>query len=157
MYRIEGEDMQTQPSLEEAKQSLVDDFALFEDWNDRYEYIISLGSHMPEYPDELRTEDHEVHGCQSMVWMAARMDSGVINFQADSDAMITKGLVALMVNLHSGRSPDEILSSNLEFLKDIGLEEHLTPSRVNGLVAMFNKIREHAVRFKAMEESGTAS
>ncbi len=139
--------METQTTLAEAQQELINEFAFFEDWNDRYEYIISLGRALPPYPDELRTEDREVHGCQSMVWLDARMEDGVIHFRADSDALITKGLVALMVNLYSGRSPGEILSSNLEFLKEIGLEEHLTPSRVNGLLAMFKKIREHAARF----------
>ncbi len=149
--------MEAQTSLAEAQRELIDEFSFFEDWNDRYEYIISLGRALPEYPDELRTENREVHGCQSNVWLDARLEDGVIVFRADSDALITKGLVALMVNLYTGRRPDEILSSNLDFLKDIGLEEHLTPSRVNGLLAIFKKIREHAARFKAIEEAGALS
>ena len=132
------------PSLREAEQALVDDLSMLEDWNDRYEYIISLGRDLPAYPDELRTEDREVHGCQSQVWLDARMAAGRLCFQADSNALITKGLVALLVNLYNGRKPEEIATGNLDFLRGVGLASHLTPSRVNGLYAIFKRIQKHA-------------
>ena len=144
--------MVERPSIAVEQKQLVEEFALFDDWNDRYEHIISLGRALPDYPDDLRTENREVQGCQSRVWLDARFENGIVYFKTDSDALITKGLAALMVNLFSGRTPDEILSADLEFLKEIGLEEHLTPSRVNGLLAMFKAIREHAARFKSFEE-----
>ena len=131
-------------TLKEAEEALVADFAMFEDWNDRYEYIIGLGRALPEYPEGLRTEDREVHGCQSQVWLDARHEDGRLHFLADSNALITKGLVALLVNLYTGRTPVEITSANLDFLRGIGLASHLTPSRVNGLYAMFKRIQEHA-------------
>lgn len=133
--------------LKEAEAELVEDLALLGDWNDRYEYIIGLGRELPPYPDHLRTEDHEVYGCQSQVWLNAECKEGRVYFQADSNALITKGLVAMLVNLYSGRTPSEILSGSLEFLKGTGLASHLTPSRVNGLQAMFKRIREQAARF----------
>lgn len=132
-------------TLEEAEAALIDDFAMLEDWDDRYEYIISVGCAMPAYSDELRTEDREVHGCQSQVWLDARHESGRLYFQADSDALITKGLVAILVNLYSGRTPPEIRSGTLDFLGQIGLASHLTPSRVNGLHAMFRRIQRYAL------------
>lgn len=136
-------------TLKDAEQALVDDFAMLEDWNDRYEYIITLGREMPAYPDELRTEDREVHGCQSQVWLDAQENEGKIWFQADSNALITKGLVALLVRLYNGRSPADIQSGSLDFLRGIGLASHLTPSRVNGLHAMFKRIQLHAASYSA--------
>ncbi len=131
-------------TLKEAEEGMIADFAMLEDWNDRYEYIISLGRALPDYPDDLRTEDREVHGCQSQVWLDARREEDRLFFQADSNALITKGLVAMLVHLYSGRAPSEIQSASLDFLKGIGLASHLTPSRVNGLHAMFKRIQQHA-------------
>ncbi len=133
-------------TLREAEASLVEDLALLGDWNNRYEYIIGLGHDMPPYPDELRTEDREVYGCQSQVWLDARCVDGRVILRADSNALITKGLIALLVNLYSGRTPKEIMSGSLDFLKGTGLATHLTPSRVNGLQAMFKRIREEAAQ-----------
>ena len=134
-------------SLAEAEKELAEDLAMLEEWDDRYEYIISLGRALPPYPDELRTEDREVQGCQSQVWLDARYEGGRVWFRADSNALITKGLVAMLVNLYTGRTPDEIRSGTLDFLKDIGLETHLTPSRVNGLQATHRRIQEHAAQW----------
>lgn len=131
-------------SLAAAEAALVDDLSMFEDWNDRYEYIIGLGRELPPYPDELRTEDREVHGCQSQVWLDVRYQDGGCFFQADSNALITKGLVAMLVNLYNGRAPGEIQAATLDFLRGTGLAAHLTPSRVNGLQAMFKRIKEQA-------------
>ncbi len=134
-------------TLHDAEQRLIEDFSMLEEWNDRYEYIIDLGRALPEYPDELRTEDREVHGCQSQVWLDARYDNGRLQFRADSNALITKGLVAMLVNLYSGRTAAEIRSATLDFLREIGLASHLTPSRVNGLQAMFQRIQRHAEEY----------
>lgn len=131
-------------NLNEAEQALVDDLSMFEDWNDRYEYIIGLGRELPPYPEDLRTEDREVHGCQSQVWLDAQLRNGVLTFQADSNALITKGLVAMLVNLYGGLKPEDIQGASLNFLKATGLASHLTPSRVNGLQAMFKRIQDHA-------------
>lgn len=143
-FSMNQTDMERGVSLREAEQALVDDLVMLEDWNDRYEYIISLGRELPPYPDDLRTEDREVHGCQSQVWLDAQLDAGRLCFEADSNAMITKGLVAMLVNLYNGRTPAEIASGNLDFLRGVGLASHLTPSRVNGLYAIYQKIQEHA-------------
>lgn len=131
-------------TLPEAEQALVDDLSTLADWNDRYEYIIGLGRDLPAYPDDLRTEDREVHGCQSQVWLDARLEDGRLMFQADSNALITKGLVAMLVQLYNGRAPDEIASGTLDFLRGVGLASHLTPSRVNGLHAIYKRIQAHA-------------
>ncbi len=132
-------------TLKEAEAALVEDFEMLADWEDRYDYIIGVGRALPEYPDALRTEDREVQGCQSRVWLDARNEEGRLHVQADSDALITKGLVAILVNLYSGRPPAEIRSGTLDFLGRIGLASHLTPSRVNGLHAMFRRIQRYAV------------
>ncbi len=131
-------------SLATAEAALVEDLSMFDDWNDRYEYIIGLGRDLPPYPDALRTEDREVHGCQSQVWLDAQHQDGHCYFQADSNALITKGLVAMLVNLYNGRTPAEIESATLDFLRGTGLAAHLTPSRVNGLQAMFKRIKQQA-------------
>lgn len=143
---MEKDIQERRASLREAEQSLVDDLSMLEDWNDRYEYIISLGRELPAYPDELRTEDREVHGCQSQVWLDARLEDGRLCFQADSNALITKGLVAMLVNLYNDRTPEDIGAGSLDFLRGVGLASHLTPSRVNGLYAIFKRIQAHAAQ-----------
>ncbi len=142
-------------TLPEAEQALVDDLSMLEDWNDRYEYIISLGRDLPAYPDELRTEDREVHGCQSQVWLDAVVTDGCLSFQADSNALITKGLVAMLVNLYNHRAPAEIRSGTLDFLRGVGLASHLTPSRVNGLHAIYKRIQAHAQAAMAQAEDNS--
>jgi len=131
-------------SLKSAVEVLIADFSMLESWNDRYEYIISLGRELPPYPEDKRQEQYEVQGCQSRVWLYPESKEGRLLFHADSDAVITKGLVAMLVQLYSGRKPSEIMTGTLDFLKEIGLTSHLTPSRVNGLQAMFRKIQLYA-------------
>ncbi len=131
-------------TLKEAEAELVADLSMLEDWNDRYEYIIQLGRDLPDYPDALRTPDREVHGCQSQVWLDAQIEDGRMRFQADSNALITKGLVAMLVGLYDGRTAEEVRTGGLEFLRGVGLASHLTPSRVNGLQAIFKRIQAHA-------------
>ncbi|MBK19202.1 MAG: Fe-S metabolism protein SufE [Rhodospirillaceae bacterium] len=135
-------------TIEEAKQSIVDEFSLFDDWVDRYEYIIELGKGLDGLPEECQTEQYRVKGCQSQVWFRAQDDAGRIVYEADSDAMIVRGLIALLLRVYSGRLPDEILSTPPDFFDAIELGSHLSGNRANGLRAMVNHIHSYASSFK---------
>ncbi len=138
-------------SVSERQRELVAEFSRFGDWEARYKYVISLGKELPPLSQEYYDEKYKVRGCQSQVWMHARLDEqGGMEIVADSDAMIVKGLVALLVRVYSGAKPDEILASTPEFLKEIGLEQHLSPSRANGFYAMVKQIYLYATAFKAL-------
>ena len=133
--------------LDETAEELVEDFNLFEDWSDKYEYIISLGKELSEMKQEDKTEDNLVKGCQSQVWLVAREKDGNVFFEADSDAIISKGICALLVKVFNGHPASEIVKNNLEFIERIGLKEHLSPNRSNGLVAMIKKMKAYALAF----------
>ncbi len=135
----------------EKEQQLIDDLGLLAEWTDRYEYIIDRGRDLDAYPDALRTEDREVHGCQSQVWLDARFENGRLYFRGDSNALITRGLVALLIDLFSGCTPRELIDASLEFVERAGLREHLTPSRSNGLQAVFKRMKQHAAVFENLE------
>ena len=138
-------------TLTDRTNELVQTFARLPDWEARYKKIIELGREMPEMPENLKTEDAKVKGCQSQVWLHATMDdSGSVHFQGDSDALIVKGLVAVLLRVYSGVTPGEILNSPPEFLKSLGFEGNLSPSRANGLHAMLKQIRNFAVAFDYM-------
>jgi cysteine desulfuration protein SufE len=128
-------------SIEEAEKELVNEFALFDDWMGKYEYIIDLGKDVPMIDDKYKDENHLIKGCQSKVWLHSEMKDGYIHYTADSDALITKGLVAMIVRVLSDHTPEEILSSRLEFINQIGLQEHLSPTRANGLLSMVKQIK----------------
>jgi cysteine desulfuration protein SufE len=153
--------MSTSSTLVEAQQEVVDEFAMFSDWQDRYEHLIELGKDLPVIAPEQKTEENIVRGCQSRVWLNAELVSGraqprstpVVHFTADSDAMITKGLVALLVRVLNDRTPAEILNTPLTFIDAIGLREHLSPNRSNGLVAMLDQMKRYAVAFSTQEPS----
>jgi len=136
-------------SLTQAQQELVDEFALFSDWQDRYEHLIELGKDLPLIAPEHKTDDNLVRGCQSRVWLAAEPKEDLVHFTADSDAMITKGIVAMLVRVYSDRTPQEILGASTEFIDRIGLREHLSPNRANGLSAMLDQMKRYAVAFSA--------
>lgn len=136
-------------TLEEAKQNIVDEFALFDDWIGRYEYIIELGRGLEGLPDEFRTETYRVKGCQSQVWFRAGEEAGRLRFEADSDAMIVRGLIALLLRVYSGRTPDEIMSTPPDFFEKIELGSHLSGSRANGLHAMIRHIQGYAESIKS--------
>lgn len=138
-------------SLAQAQQEVVDEFAMFSDWQDRYEHLIDLGKDLPVILPEKKTEENIVRGCQSRVWLNAELINGTVHFTADSDAMITKGLVALLVRVLNGRTPKEIIETPLTFIDAIGLREHLSPNRSNGLVAMLDQMKRYAVAFSAQE------
>ncbi len=142
-------------SIEDAKQSIVDDFSLFDSWVDRYEYIVELGKQLPDLPEDCRTDQYKVKGCQSQVWFLARAESGRIIFDADSDAMIVRGLIALLLRVYSGRLAAEILATPPDFFDAIELGSHLSGSRANGLVAMVNHIQAYARSFG--DADGTAN
>tara|TARA_B100001094_G_C18058277_1_gene733663 strand:- start:705 stop:1121 length:417 start_codon:yes stop_codon:yes gene_type:complete len=134
-------------SLKEAAEELVQDFDLFEDWADKYEYIISLGKDLPNMKAEKKVEDNVVKGCQSLVWLTAEAKNGKVFFEADSDAIITKGIIALLVKVFNGQPASEIVNNDLFFIDQIGLKEHLSPNRSNGLVAMIKKMKTYALVF----------
>ena len=137
-------------SIEETEKELVDEFALFDDWMGKYEYIIDLGKDVPVIDEKYKDENHTIKGCQSKVWLHSEMKDGRIFFTADSDAMITKGLVAMVVRVLSGHTPEEILGAKLEFIDKIGLTEHLSQTRSNGLVSMVKQIKLDAAAHKAV-------
>ena len=131
-------------TLEEKKQAVTEDFSLYEEWLDKYEYLIELGKSLDAYPEEKKTEDRLIKGCQSRVWLDYNLQDGKLFFQADSDAIITKGIISLLIGVYSGRTPEEIAADDFGFIEEIGLKENLSPTRANGLVSMIEKIREIA-------------
>lgn len=132
-------------SLQEVESEVVDEFAMFDDWLDKYEYLIELGKSLKGYPEEDKTDEHLIKGCQSRVWLNYEVRDGRIYFQADSDAIITKGIISLLVSIYSGRTPEEIASSDFSFLEKIGLKENLSPTRANGLASMVATIKAVAL------------
>ena len=131
-------------SLEEAKQAIVDDFAMFDEWLDKYEYIISLGKNLEAFPEEKKTEDRLINGCQSRVWLDCEVKHGLLYFTADSDAIITKGIISLLISVYSGRTAEEIAGDDFAFVGEIGLSENLSPTRANGLSSMIATIKRIA-------------
>ena len=131
-------------TLQNVENEIIDEFSLFDDWLDKYEYLIELGKSLKEYPEDRKTDDRLVKGCQSRVWIDFKIQDGKIFFNADSDAIITKGIISLLIRIYSGRTPQEILSSDFSVVEKIGLKENLSPTRANGLVSMIQMIREIA-------------
>ena len=131
-------------TLQEAENAIVEEFSMYDEWLDKYEYLIELGKALKVYPEDAKTEDRLIKGCQSRVWLDYSVEDGKIIFNADSDAIITKGIISLLTGIYSGRTPQEILSSDFSVVEKIGLKENLSPTRANGLVSMIAKIREVA-------------
>lgn len=127
-------------SAQEAQQNLLEEFEFFDNWMDRYQYIIDLGKALPTYPDEWKTPEYKIEGCQSQVWIRPEVQEGKIHFAAISDAAIVSGLIALLVRIYSDRTAAEILATPPDFLKELGLDKHLSPTRSNGLHAMLERI-----------------
>ena len=127
-----------------AQQEIIDEFSLFDDWMDRYQYLIDLGRRLPEFPEELRTDENLIRGCQSQVWFVAEQRDGRLYFQAISDAAIVSGLIALLLKLYNGRHPQDILDTPPDFVTALQLQNHLSPTRSNGLSSMLNAIRGFA-------------
>ena len=134
-------------TLQETEQQIIEEFEIFDDWLDKYNYIIELGKELPLIDEQYKTEQYLISGCQSQVWLHADYHDGLIYFTADSDAIITKGIINLLIRVLSGRTPQEILDCNLEYIDQIGLKEHLSPTRSNGLVSMIKQIKIYALAF----------
>lgn len=135
-------------TIQEKENNIIEEFGLFEDWMDKYNYLIELGQSLPIIDDKYRNESYLITGCQSRVWISAEMEDGKMILRADSDAVITKGVVYLLVNVLSGEKPEDIINCNLEFLNQIGLQEHLSPTRANGLLSMIKQIKLYALAFQ---------
>jgi len=131
-------------TLEEKKQQIIEDFSLYEEWLDKYEYLIELGKALEPFPEEKKTEDRLIKGCQSRVWLDHELKDGKLYFTADSDAIITKGIISLLIDVYSGRTPEEITGDDFGFVAQIGLRENLSPTRANGLVSMIETIKNVA-------------
>jgi cysteine desulfuration protein SufE len=139
-------------TINELQDQIIEEFAQFGDWMERYEYLIEMGRELPPFDETHRRPDFLIEGCQSKVWLYPSFNDGVITFEADSDALITRGIVALLVKVFSGRTPDEILGTDLWFIDRIGLKENLSPTRSNGLLAMIKQMRLYALAYKSKNE-----
>lgn len=136
-------------TIKETEHEIVEEFSTFTEWLDKYEYLIELGKSLPIINDNGRNESNLIKGCQSRVWLAADYREGKIYFTADSDAIITKGIISLLIRVFSGRTPQEIVDADINFIKEIGLQDNLSPTRANGLVSMIRQIKFYAVAFAA--------
>ena len=144
MYIYSARDRYIIMSLEESKQSIIDDFSMFDEWLDKYEYIIELGKKLDSFPENKKTDDRLIKGCQSRVWLDWEVKDGKLYFTADSDAIITKGIISLLISVYSGRSAEEIAGDDFSFLEKLGLKENLSPTRANGLESMVETIKRAA-------------
>lgn len=133
--------------IEEKQERLVEDLGIFQDWTEKYEYVIGLGKGLEEFPERARDADHLIRGCQSQVWLDAEERGGLVYFRADSDSMITKGMIALFVKVLSGETPDAILTADMGFVDRTGLKEHLAPTRANALNLMAAQMKKRALEF----------
>lgn len=128
-------------NIEEKQQEIIDDFAIYDDWMEKYEYIIELGKDLPLIDSSKKTDDRLIEGCQSRVWLDAAIEQNKLRLTADSDAIITKGIIGLLIRVYDNESPEDIVKSYLHFISEIGLQEHLSPTRANGLASMVKKIK----------------
>ncbi|MBR1784674.1 MAG: SufE family protein [Bacteroidales bacterium] len=137
-------------TIQETEQQIIDEFAVFDDWLDRYAYLIDLGRECPTIDEADKTEQNLIRGCQSRVWLSCSFDGTLLHFRADSDAVITRGIIALLIRALDGRTPAEVIDAPLSFLDAIGLREHLSPTRSNGLTAMVKQIKMYALAYSIM-------
>lgn len=140
-------------TIEETQQEIIDEFSDIDDWMDRYAYIIDLGNALPPIDEKYKTPSHLIEGCQSRVWLNAEEVAGKVHYTADSDAIIVKGIISLLIKVLNDHTPDEILNADLRFIDEIGLSEHLSPTRSNGLVAMVKQMRMYALALKTRSEA----
>lgn len=141
--------------MDKIQDEIIDEFSVFDDWLDKYDYLIELSQTLPAIDAKHRTDNYLINGCQSRVWVDARMEEGKVFYTADSDAIITKGIIALLIRVLNGRTPKGILTTDLYFIDAIGLRENLSPTRSNGLLAMLEQMKRYAVAFEAELEAGT--
>lgn len=135
-------------TIEEVQNEIINEFSMFDDWEERYQYMIDLGKTLPLIEAQYKTEDNIIKGCQSKVWVHASMQDDKVNFTADSDAIITKGIIAILIRAFSNQHPKDIIEANTDFIDKIGLKEHLSPTRANGLVSMIKQIKLYAIAYQ---------
>jgi cysteine desulfuration protein SufE len=135
-------------SIKDIQNEIIDEFAMFDDWEERYQYMIDLGKTLPKIDDQFKTDDYLIKGCQSKVWVHANMENNKIVFTADSDAIITKGVIAILIRVFTNQSPKDIIEANTDFIDKIGLKEHLSPTRANGLVSMIKQLKMYAIAYQ---------
>ncbi len=135
-------------SIEDIQNEIIDEFSMFEDWEERYQYMIDLGKHLPLIDHHYKTDSNIIKGCQSKVWVHAEMLDDKIAFTADSDAIITKGIIAILIRVFSNQHPKDIIDANTDFIDKIGLKEHLSPTRANGLVSMIKQLKMYAIAYQ---------
>jgi cysteine desulfuration protein SufE len=140
--------MNERPSIEEIEKEIVEEFSLFENWDDKYEYIIDIGKKLEPLEDKFKTDDNKVRGCQSTVWLTADYKDERIYYKAESDAIIVKGLISMLIRVLSGQKPGDIISAKLDFIKDIGMMSHLAQTRSNGLLSMVKQMKNYALAYK---------
>lgn len=143
--------MSDHKTIEEIEQEIIEEFSLFDSWDDKYEYIIDLGKKLPVLEDQHKKDENKVRGCQSTVWLVADYKEGKIYFKADSDAMIVKGLISMLIRVLSGQTPDDIVNAKLDFIREIGMMSHLAQTRSNGLLAMVKQMKNYALAFKVKQ------
>lgn len=139
-------------TINDIQDEIIDEFSCFDDWMDRYSMLIELGNGLPPFPESDRTDTNLIDGCQSKVWFTAHIEDGMVIYQGDSDAILVKGIVALLIRVLSGHTPKEIVDADLYFIDQINLREHLSPTRSNGLVAMLNQMRLYALTYQAVSK-----
>ena len=140
-------------TIHDTEEEIIEEFALFDSWDDKYEYIIDLGKKLEVLDEQYKTDSNRVRGCQSTVWLAAFYKDGIITYKADSDAVIVKGLISLLIRVLSGHTPDEILDAKLGFIQTIGMTSHLAQTRSNGLLSMVRQMKNYALAFKAKAQN----
>jgi cysteine desulfuration protein SufE len=138
-------------TIEEIEQEIIEEFSLFDSWDDKYEYIIDLGKKLPMLEDQFKKDENKVRGCQSTVWLVADYKDGRIYYKADSDAMIVKGLISMLIRVLSGQTPDDIVNAKLDFIREIGMMNHLAQTRSNGLLSMVKQMKNYALAFKVKQ------
>jgi len=140
--------MNAEPNIAETEQEIISEFALFDSWDDKYEYIIDLGKRLPPLDPKYKTDENRVRGCQSSVWLIADFKDGKLFFQADSDAVIVKGLISMLIRVLNKRTPDEIIEAKMDFIREIGMTTHLAQTRSNGLLSMVKQMKHYALAYK---------
>lgn len=140
-------------TINETQDQIIEEFELFDDWADKYEYIIDLGKKLPPLDDQYKTDENIIKGCQSRVWLHAYLDGDLLRFEADSDAIIVKGLISILVRTLSGHTPDEIASADVYVLEKVGLQQHLAQTRSNGLASMLKQMKTYAVAFQTLQKA----
>ncbi|GGW38789.1 SufE family protein [Arenibacter certesii] len=135
-------------SIKDIQEEIIDEFSMFDDWMQRYEYMIELGKSLPLIEEQYKTDENIIKGCQSKVWVHAELNDGKLIFTADSDAIITKGIIAILIRTFSNQKPSDIIAADTEFIDEIGLKEHLSPTRANGLVSMIKQLKLYAIAYQ---------